>query len=70
MLKVILYYLEKSEYISKLSRNEKEVDRNVEILFSHLIKNNYRIPASSTLTIGKRLEDYFAIREEPSVKDW
>jgi len=61
------YFLEKSEYISKLSRNESEVDRNVEILFSHLIKNNYRIPASSTLTVGKRLEDYFAIREEPSL---
>jgi len=61
------YFLEKSEYISKLSRNEKEVDRNVEILFSHLIKKLYRIPASSTLSIGKRLEDYFAIREEPSL---
>ena len=61
------YFLEKSEYISKLSRNEKEVDRNVKILFSHLIKNIYRIPASSTLSIGKRLEDYFAIREEPSL---
>jgi DNA modification methylase len=61
------YFLEKSGYISKLSRNEKEVDRNVEILFSHPIKNLYRIPASSTLSIGKRLEDYFAIREEPSL---
>jgi len=61
------YFLEKSEYISKLSRNEAEVDKNVEILFSHLIKNIYRIPASSTLTIGKRLEDYFAIREETSL---
>jgi tRNA G10 N-methylase Trm11 len=61
------YFLEKSEYISKLSRNEKEIDNNVNILFSHLINNNYRIPASSTLTIGKRLEDYFAIREEPSL---
>jgi len=61
------YFLEKSEYISKLSRNEEEINRNVEILFSHLIKNNYRIPASSTMAIGKRLEDYFAIREEPSL---
>ena len=61
------YFLEKSEYISKLSRNEEEINRNVEILFSHLIKNNYRIPASSTMSIGKRLEDYFAIREEPSL---
>lgn len=61
------YFLEKSEYISKLSRNEKEVERNVDILFSHLIDNIYRIPASSTLSIGKRLQDYFAIREEPSL---
>ena len=61
------YFLEKSEYISKLSRNEGEVERNVEILFSHLIKNIYRIPSSPNLSIGKRLEDYFAIREEPSL---
>lgn len=61
------YFLEKSEYISKLSRNEKEIDRNINILFSHLIKNNYRIPSSSTMAIGKRLEDYFAVREEPSL---
>ncbi len=61
------YFLEKSEYISKLSRNEAEVDRNVDILFSHLFKNYCRIPASSTLSIGKRLEDYFAIREELSL---
>jgi len=61
------YFLEKSEYVSKLSRNEREVRRNVEILFSHLINNIYRIPASSTLRLGKRLEDYFALREEPSL---
>ncbi|MBD3191167.1 MAG: hypothetical protein GF308_11005 [Candidatus Heimdallarchaeota archaeon] len=61
------YYLEKSEYISKLSRNEKEVDSNVEILGKHLIKNVYRVPPSSTLSIGKRLIDYFTIREEPSL---
>jgi len=30
-------------------------------------ENLYRITASSTLSIGKRLEDYFAIREEPSL---
>jgi len=61
------YFLEKSEYISKLSRNEKEVEKNVFLLFSHLIHDIYRIPASSTLSIGKRLQDYFAIREEPSL---
>jgi len=61
------YFLEKSEYISKLSRNEREVERNVDILFSHLMEDIYRIPASSTLSIGKRLQDYFAIREETSL---
>lgn len=61
------YFLEKSEYISKLSRNEQEVEKNVEILFSYLINEQYRIPASSTLSIGKRLQDYFAIREETSL---
>ncbi|MDI6917519.1 MAG: DNA methyltransferase [Thermoplasmatales archaeon] len=61
------YFLEKSQYISKLSRNKKEINMNVDVLFSHLFNNNYRIPASSTLSIGKRLEDYFAIREEASL---
>lgn len=61
------YFLEKSQYISKLSRNEREVERNTEILFSHLNKDLYRIPASVTLNVGKRLQDYFAIREEPSL---
>jgi DNA modification methylase len=61
------YFLEKSEYISKLSRNEREVERNIDILFSHLMEDIYRIPASSTLSIGKRLQDYFAIREENSL---
>ncbi len=61
------YFLEKSEYISKLSRNEQEIEANVQILFAHPFNNLYRIPASSTLSIGKRLEDYFAIREEPSL---
>ncbi|MEM3413899.1 MAG: DNA methyltransferase, partial [Thermoplasmata archaeon] len=61
------YFLEKSEYISKLSRNEHEVEKNVKILFSYPINEIYRIPASSTLSIGKRLQDYFAIREEPSL---
>jgi hypothetical protein len=61
------YFLEKSQYISKLSRNELEASRNVEYLFSFLTKNLYRIPATETMQIGKRLEDYFAIREEPSL---
>jgi DNA modification methylase len=61
------YFLEKSQYISKLSRNEDEVDRNVEALFAFLTKNLYRVPATATMQVGKRLEDYFTIREEPSL---
>lgn len=49
------YFLEKSEYISKLSRNEKEIDRNVEILFKHLFENIYYIPAPQNLKMGKKL---------------
>ncbi len=62
------YFLEKSSYISKLSRQEQEVNRNVESLFSYPWPPGlYRIPASSTMAVGKRLEDYFAIREEQSL---
>ena len=61
------FFLEKSEYVSKLSRTEEEIDSNVNTLFSHLIQNIQRIPASTTLAIGKQLEDWFTIREEPSL---
>jgi len=61
------YFLEKSQYISKLSRNEREVDNNVDTLFAFLTKNLYRIPATETMQIGKRLEDYFTKREELSL---
>jgi len=61
------YFLEKSFYISKLSRNEEEIDRNVDALFSYPFEQLYRIPATQTMAVGKRLEDYFTIREEPSL---
>jgi len=61
------YFLEKSQYISKLSRNEVEASNNVESLFSYLTEKLHRIPATETMQIGKRLEDYFTIREEPSL---
>ncbi len=61
------YFLEKSQYISKLSRNEEEASNNVESLFSFLTEKLLRIPATETMQIGKRLEDYFTIREEPSL---
>jgi DNA modification methylase len=61
------YFLEKSQYISKLSRNEEEASNNVESLFSFLPEKLHRIPATETMQIGKRLEDYFTIREEPSL---
>jgi tRNA G10 N-methylase Trm11 len=61
------YYLEKSQYISKLSRNEEEASSNVDSLFSSLTEKLHRIPATETMQIGKKLEDYFTIREEPSL---
>jgi tRNA G10 N-methylase Trm11 len=61
------YFLEKSQYVSKLSRDEKEASKNVKSLLSFLTKNSLRIPATETMQVGKRLEDYFAIREEPSL---
>ena len=61
------FFLEKSQYISKLSRNEEEASNNVESLFAFLTEKLHRIPATETMQIGKRLEDYFTIREEPSL---
>lgn len=61
------YFLEKSEYISKLSRNEKEVLRNVDSLLHFLTSDFYRVPATETMRVGRRLEDYFSIREETSL---
>ena len=61
------YYLEKSQYVSKLSRDEKETSNNLDILLKYPFEELYRIPASSTLQVGKRLQDYFAIREESSL---
>lgn len=60
------YFLEKSFYITKLSRNEDEIEKNIDYLINNL-NNIYRIPASSSTRIGKRLEDYLATREEPSL---
>jgi hypothetical protein len=61
------YFLEKTQYISKLSRNEEEANRNLDTLLTFLTNQTKRIPASSTMQVGKRLEDYFATREEPSL---
>lgn len=61
------FFLEKSHYISKLSRHDGDINKNVEALFAYPFKGLYRIPASATMSVGKRLEDYFAIREEVSL---
>ena len=61
------YFLEKSQYLSKLSRSEEEASNNAKSLFSFLTEKLRRIPATETMQIGKRLEDYFTIREEPSL---
>ncbi|MEA2070395.1 MAG: DNA methyltransferase, partial [Asgard group archaeon] len=61
------YFLEKSQYISKISNTKKDVDKNIEILFSYLTNNFLKIPSSSTLYYEKKLADYFTIREEKSL---
>jgi len=61
------FFLEKSDYVSRLSRDEAEIRRNAEILLSYPNDQIYRIPASATLRVGRRLEDWFAIREEASL---
>jgi DNA modification methylase len=61
------YYLEKSAYVSKLSRNEEEIQGNVKTLLEYPFRQFYRIPASATMSVGKRLEDYFTVREEGSL---
>lgn len=61
------YVLEKSEYVSKLSRDEKEVRDNVRTLLEYPTSGFYRVPATETMRIGRRLEDWFAIRAEPSL---
>lgn len=61
------YFLEKSHYISKLSRNKEEIDANLETLVNYMALQSHRIPATETMAVGRRLEDWFAIREEPSL---
>lgn len=61
------FFLEKSAYISKLSRNANELENNLKALLAYPKSQIYRIPATETLAVGRRLEDWFAIREEPSL---
>lgn len=61
------FFLEKSAYISKLSRNVDELEANLNTLLTFLKSQMYRVPATETLAVGRRLEDWFAIREEPSL---
>jgi DNA modification methylase len=61
------FFLEKSAYISKLSRNVAELDANLSKLLNFFSEQPYRIPATETMAVGRRLEDWFAIREEPSL---
>jgi hypothetical protein len=61
------FFQEKSAYISKLSRNIDELESNLSTLLNFLKSEMYRIPATETLAVGRRLQDWFAIREEPSL---
>ncbi len=61
------FFLENSEYVSKLSRDEDELLANTQILLRYPTSDFYRVPATETMRIGRRLEDYFALRSEPSL---
>ena len=61
------FFLENSEYVSKLSRDEDELVENAHTLLRYPTRDFYRIPATETMRIGRRLEDYFALRSEPSL---
>jgi DNA modification methylase len=61
------FFLEKSAYISRLSRNTNELETNLNALLTYPKTQMYRMPATETLAVGRRLEDWFAIREEPSL---
>lgn len=61
------FFLEKSAYISKLSRNVDELEANLNTLVTFFKSQMYRVPATETMAVGRRLEDWFAIREEPSL---
>jgi DNA modification methylase len=63
----VQHFLDKSEYVSKLSRNANELKANLRILLDYPRWQVNRIPASETSSVGRRLEDWFAIREEPSL---
>lgn len=60
-------FLDKSAYVSKLSRNTSELENNARTLLALPKWQATRIPASETASVGRRLEDWFAIREEPSL---
>jgi len=51
--KVLYRFIAYSYFLE--SRNEKEIDRNVEILFKHPFENIYYIPAPQNLKMGKKL---------------
>ncbi len=61
------YFVEKSEYIFRLSRNEREVIESANLLLRFPTLEIYRIPATETARVDRRLEDCFSIREETSL---
>jgi len=61
------YFIEKSEYISKLRKTKSDIDKDIDLLFSYLTNNYYRIPSPSTSKYYRKFSDNLAIREETSL---
>jgi len=61
------YFVEKSEYISRISHNDREVVENTELLLQFPTSQLYRIPATGTARMDRQLEDCLALREETSL---
>ena len=61
------FFIEKSEYISKTRKTKSEIDKGINLLFSYLTNNYYRIPSPSTSKHYRVLLDNLAVREETSL---
>jgi len=61
------FFIEKSEYISRTRKTKSEIDKDINVLYSYLTNNYYRIPSPSTSKYYRILLDNLAVREETSL---
>jgi len=61
------FFIEKSEYISITKKTKNEINKDINLLFSYLTNNYYRIPSPSTSKHYRTLLDNLAVREETSL---